>query len=157
MPLTVAVQMDPIERIRIAGNSTSPCCSKRRRAANASSIYTPDRLNLQGARLFAEAQPLTVRDRRANTPGSARRGRVELADLDVVLLRQDPPFDLAYIATTHLLERIHPTTLVVNNPRAVRDAPEKLFVMDFPELMPPTLIRVNVRRSKPSAPDTAKS
>ena len=66
--------------------------------------------------------------------------RVDLADVDVVLLRQDPPFDLAYIATTHLLERIHPATLVVNDPRAVRDAPEKLFVMDFPELMPATLI-----------------
>ena len=65
---------------------------------------------------------------------------IELADVDVVLLRQDPPFDLAYIATTHLLERIHPRTLVVNDPRSVRDAPEKLFVMDFPELMPPTLI-----------------
>ena len=72
------------------------------------------------------------------TLGEART--IELADLDVVLLRQDPPFDLAYIATTHLLERILPRTLVVNDPRAVRDAPEKLFVMDFPELMPPTLI-----------------
>ena len=72
------------------------------------------------------------------TLGEART--IELADLDVVLLRQDPPFDLAYITTTHLLERIHPRTLVVNDPRAVRDAPEKLFVMDFPELMPPTLI-----------------
>ena len=71
---------------------------------------------------------------------SAKCSGVDLADVDVVLLRQDPPFDLAYVTTTHLLERIHPATLVVNDPRSVRDAPEKLFVMDFPELMPPTLI-----------------
>ena len=86
------------------------------------------------------AEPLTVKDVEGD---HARLGEAKLVDLstvDVVLLRQDPPFDLAYITTTHLLERIHPKTLVVNDPRGVRDAPEKLFVMDFPELMPPTLI-----------------
>ena len=86
------------------------------------------------------AEPLTVKDVEGD---HARLGEAKLVDLstvDVVLLRQDPPFDLAYIATTHFLERIHPQTLVVNDPRGVRDSPEKLFVMDFPELMPPTLI-----------------
>ena len=92
------------------------------------------------------AEPLEVKDLAGD---HARLGEPQLVDLstvDVVLLRQDPPFDLAYITTTHLLERIHPRTLVVNDPRAVRDAPEKLFVMDFPELMPPTLIA----RDKPA-------
>ena len=86
------------------------------------------------------AEPLTVKDVEGD---HARLGEAKLVDLstvDVVLLRQDPPFDLAYIATTHILERIHPKTLVVNDPRGVRNSPEKLFVMDFPELMPPTLI-----------------
>ncbi len=140
MPLTVAVQMDPIERIRIAGDSTFALLLEAQARGHTMFYYTPDRLNLQGSRLFAQAQPLTVRDEQGEhaTLGEARA--IELTELDVVLLRQDPPFDLAYITTTHLLERIHPRTLVVNDPRSVRDAPEKLFVMDFPELMPPTLI-----------------
>src|SRR5664280_1238947 len=140
MPLTVAVQMDPIERIRIASDSTFALLLEAQARGHSLLFYTPDRLNLQGARLFAEAQPLTVRDEQGEHARLGEARTIELADLDVVLLRQDPPFDLAYIATTHLLERIHPRTLVVNDPRAVRDAPEKLFVMDFPELMPPTLI-----------------
>ena len=140
MPLTVAVQMDPIERIRIAGDSTFALLLEAQARGHSLLYYTPDRLNLQGARLFVEAQPLTVRDVQGKHARLGEARTIELADLDVVLLRQDPPFDLAYIATTHLLERIHPRTLVVNDPRAVRDAPEKLFVMDFPELMPPTLI-----------------
>jgi glutathione synthase len=140
MPLTVAVQMDPIERIRIAGDSTFALLLEAQARGHTLLYYTPDRLNLQGARLFVEAQPLTVRDEQGEHAELGETRTIELADLDVVLLRQDPPFDLAYIATTHLLERVHPRTLVVNDPRAVRDAPEKLFVMDFPELMPPTLI-----------------
>ena len=140
MPLTVAVQMDPIERIRIAGDSTFALLLEAQARGHTLLFYTPDRLNLQGARLFAQAQPLSVRDVQGEHAALGQARTIELADLDVVLLRQDPPFDLAYIATTHLLERIHPRTLVVNDPRAVRDAPEKLFVMDFPELMPPTLI-----------------
>ena len=86
------------------------------------------------------AEPLAVKDVEGDHARLGEAGCVDLADVDVVLLRQDPPFDLAYITTTHILERIQPKTLVVNDPRGVRDAPEKLFVMDFPELMPPTLI-----------------
>src|SRR5260221_648436 len=98
------------------------------------------RLGLLGAKVVANVQPLKVRDQQGDhfTLGEARR--TELTEFDVVLLRQDPPFDLAYITTTHLLERIQPGTLVVNDPSAVRNAPEKMFVMEFPELMPPTLI-----------------
>ena len=95
---------------------------------------------MRTARVFATVQDLEVRDQVGDhfTLGEPRR--IDLSELDVILLRQDPPFDLAYITTTHLLERIHPATLVVNDPREVRNAPEKMFVMQFPELMPPTLI-----------------
>ena len=140
MPLTVAVQMDPIERIRIAGDSTFALLLEAQSRGHALLYYTPDQLTLDGPRLVASVQPLTVKDLPGDHAilGDARR--MDLGDVDVVLLRQDPPFDLAYITTTYLLELIHPRVIVVNNPRAVRDAPEKLFVMDFPELMPPTLI-----------------
>ena len=140
MPLTVAAQMDPIERIRIAGDSTFALLLEAQARGHALLYYTPEQLRLEGASVVTQAQPLSVKDAQGEhfSLGDARR--VDLAEVDVVLLRQDPPFDLAYVTTTHLLERIHPQTLVVNNPRAVRDAPEKLFVMDFPELMPPTLI-----------------
>jgi glutathione synthase len=140
MSLTIAVQMDPIERINIRGDSTFALLLEAQKRGHAILYYTPDRLALREARVFATVQPITVRDQVGDhvTFGEARR--VELSTLDVVLLRQDPPFDLAYITTTHLLERIHPKTLVVNDPREVRNAPEKMFVMEFPDLMPPTLI-----------------
>ncbi|MBV8473226.1 MAG: glutathione synthase, partial [Hyphomicrobiales bacterium] len=140
MPLTVAVQMDPIDRIRIAGDSTFALLLEAQARGHALLYYTPERLCLEGARLLVDAQPLHVKDVQGEHAKLGEPRRVDLAAVDVVLLRQDPPFDLAYITTTHLLERIHPQTLVVNDPRSVRDAPEKLFVMDFPELMPPTLI-----------------
>src|SRR6202453_4067180 len=140
MPLTVAVQMDPIERIRIAGDSTFALLLEAQARGHRILHYTPDRLRLIGTRVEVMAEPLSVKDVQGD---HARLGEAKLVDLstvDVVLLRQDPPFDLAYITTTHFLERIQPGVLVVNDPRSVRDAPEKLFVMDFPELMPPTLI-----------------
>ena len=102
--------------------------------------YTPERLTLDGSRLVATVQPLQVKDEQGDHARLGEIRRIDLAGVDVVLLRQDPPFDLAYITTTLLLERIQPGVLIVNDPRSVRDAPEKLFVMDFPELMPPTLI-----------------
>ena len=141
MPLTVAVQMDPIEKINIAGDSTFALLLEAQARGHSILYYTPDRLSMLGERVIARAQPLSVRDVVGDhfTLGEARE--VDLGgEVDVVLLRQDPPFDLAYVTTTHLLERIHPRTLVVNDPASVRDAPEKLFVMNFPELMPPTLI-----------------
>ena len=140
MPLTVAVQMDPIERIRIAGDSTFALLIEAQARGCRLLHYTPDRLRLNGARVEAMAEPLTVKDVQGDHARLGEAKLVDLSSVDVVLLRQDPPFDLAYIATTHLLERVQPGTLVVNDPRGVRDLPEKLFVMDFPELMPPTLI-----------------
>jgi glutathione synthase len=140
MTLKVAVQMDPIERINIRGDSTFALLLEAQQRGHAIAYYTPDRLALRGANVMAAVRPLKVRDRQGDhfTLGEPRR--TELTEFDVVLLRQDPPFDLAYITTTHLLERIHPATLVVNDPLAVRNAPEKMFVMEFPDLMPPTLI-----------------
>jgi glutathione synthase len=140
MPLTVAVQMDPIERINIRGDSTFAILLEAQARGHAVSYYTPDQLSLRGGAVTTSVQALSVRDTLGDhfTLGAPRR--VTLNEFDVVLLRQDPPFDLAYITTTHLLERIQPDTLVVNDPANVRNAPEKVFVTEFPDLMPPTLV-----------------
>jgi len=140
MKLNVAVQMDPIERINISGDSTFALLLEAQKRGHALSYYTPDKLSLKGDELVAPVQALSVRDETSDhfTLGEPRRA--PLSAFDVILLRQDPPFDLAYITSTHFLERIHPKTLVVNDPASVRNAPEKIFVMDFPQLMPPTLI-----------------
>jgi glutathione synthase len=140
MPLNVAVQMDPIERINIRGDSTFAMLLEAERRGHALSYYTPDRLAMRATQVFATVQPLNVRDAEGSHFTLGEPQRVELARFDVVLMRQDPPFDLAYITATHLLERIHPRTLVVNDPAQVRNAPEKMFVMEFPDLMPPTLL-----------------
>ncbi len=144
MKLKVAVQMDPIARINVRGDSTFALLLEAQRRGHALSYYTPDQLSLNGRDVVAPVQSLSVRDEVGNHFTLAEPKRENLAAYDVVLLRQDPPFDLAYITSTHLLERIHPQTLVVNDPVSVRNAPEKLFVLDFPELMPPTLISRNL-------------
>src|SRR6201990_1817472 len=140
MKLNVAVQMDPIARINIRGDSPFALLLEAQKRGHGLSYYTPDKLSMVGDEIVAPVQLVTVRDE----PGDHfTHGEPKLQALNrfaVVLLRQDPPFDLAYITSTHLLERIHPKTLVVNDPASVRNAPEKLFVMDFPQLMPPTLI-----------------
>jgi glutathione synthase len=140
MTLKVAVQMDPIARINVRGDSTFAMLLEAQKRGHELFYYTPERLSLSGQDVVAFVQPLTVRDEVGNhfTLGDAKR--TDMQSFDVVLLRQDPPFDLAYVTTTHLLERIHPKTLVVNDPASVRDAPEKIFVMEFSDLMTPTLI-----------------
>ena len=140
MSLNIAVQMDPIERINIRGDSTFALLLEAQRRGHAISYYTPDRLAMIEGKIFSTVQPLQVRDAAGNHFTLGDPQRIGVADFDVVLLRQDPPFDLNYITTTHLLERIHPKTLVVNDPAQVRNAPEKMFVTEFPELMPPTLL-----------------
>jgi glutathione synthase len=133
--------MDPIERIRIAGDSTFALMLEAQARGHRLFTYTPDRLSLRDGRVIAVARPVTVRDVEGDHATLGQETRLDLAaDVDVVLLRQDPPFDMAYVTTTHLLERIHPQTLVVNDPAHVRNAPEKIFVTHFPDLMPPTLI-----------------
>src|ERR1700730_3181291 len=140
MPLSIAVQMDPIERINISGDSTFALLLEAQARGHPLAYYTPDKLALRDGRLFASVHSLTVRDIAGEhfALGDARRAGV--AGFNVILLRQDPPFDLAYITTTHLLERVQPKTLVVNDPAHVRNAPEKVFVTEFPDLMPPTLV-----------------
>ena len=140
MSLKVAVQMDPIARINIRGDSTFAMLLEAQTRGHAISYYTPDRMAQRGREIFATVQPLTVRDKEGDHFSLGESSRVNLAAFDVVLLRQDPPFDLAYISTTHMLERIHPKTLVVNDPAHVRNAPEKVMVMEFTDLMPPTLL-----------------
>jgi len=140
MSLKVAVQMDPFARINIRGDSTFAMLLEAQTRGHSISYYTPDRMAQRGRDIFATVQPLTVRDQEDDHFSLGASSRVNLAAFDVILLRQDPPFDLAYISTTHMLERIHPDTLVVNDPVHVRNAPEKVMVMEFTDLMPPTLI-----------------
>ncbi|WP_029032130.1 glutathione synthase [Salinarimonas rosea] len=141
MPLTVAVQMDPIEHIRIAGDTTFALMLEAQRRGHALVYWTPERLSMRDGRVVARVRDVSVQDVEGAhaTLGEPRRIAVE-EEVDVVLMRQDPPFDLAYITASHLLERVHPKVLVVNDPMHVRNAPEKIFVTEFPHLMPPTLI-----------------
>ncbi len=140
MSLKIAVQMDHIAGINIAGDTTFALMLEASRRGYDLYHYTPGRLSLVDGRVEALIEPVTVRDEAGNHFDLGDGVQTDLSSMDVVLLRQDPPFDMAYISTTHLLERIHPATLVVNDPVSVRNAPEKIFVTAFPDLMPPTLI-----------------
>ena len=140
MTLNIAVQMDPIARINHKGDSTFAMLLEAQKRGHRLSYYTPDKLSLRGNALVAPVQSLSVRDEPGDYFTLGEPTRTDMESFDVVLLRQDPPFDMAYITSTHLLERIHPKTLVVNDPASVRNAPEKIFVMGFADLMPPTLI-----------------
>ena len=141
MSLTIAVQMDPIERINIKGDSTFALLLEAQKRGHTHRLLHTGPAGVAGrAGVRDGAAAQGARSTRQSFHAWVRPARVELASFDVVLLRQDPPFDLAYITSTHLLERVHPKTLVVNDPAQVRNAPEKIFVMEFPDLMPPTLI-----------------
>ena len=140
MKLNVAVQMDPIERINIKGDSTFALMLEAQARGFELSVYTPDTLSQRNGRVSAVTRPVTVHDVEGDHVKSDTASRTDLSSFDVVLLRQDPPFDMGYVTTTHILERIHPRTLVVNDPFHVRNAPEKIFVTEFPDLMPATLI-----------------
>ena len=140
MPLRVAVQMDPIERINIRGDSTFALLLEGQARGHSLAYYTPDRLAMHDGEVFTTARPLKVDDLEGAHFTLGEEARAPVTDFDVVLMRQDPPFDLSYITATHFLERVHPRTLVVNDPAHVRNAPEKVFVTLFPRLMPPTLV-----------------
>jgi glutathione synthase len=140
MSLAVAVQMDPIEGINFAGDSTFALMLEATARGHRLLHYTPDKLSWFASGIVAEAAPIEVRDTAGDYFRLGKVARHDLAAVDVVLLRQDPPFDLAYITSTYLLERLPANVLVVNDPASVRNAPEKLFVMQFPQFMPPTLI-----------------
>ncbi len=140
MPLNVACQMDPIDRIDIRGDSTFALLLEAQHRGHRLFYYTPPNLALLGGRLIAHGFTLEIEDKVGAHYRLSEPRTEDLGQWDVVLLRQDPPFDMSYITTTHLLERIHPSTLVVNDPAHVRNAPEKVFVLDFLDLMPPTLV-----------------
>jgi len=140
MGLKVALQMDPIGPIDIDADSTFRIALEAQARGHALFYYTPDRLSYREGRVLARGWPLEVRREKGNHFTLGAEVEVDLADWDVIWLRQDPPFDMGYITTTHILERIHPATLVVNDPFWVRNYPEKLLVLDFPALTPPTLI-----------------
>ncbi|MCD2180242.1 glutathione synthase [Rhizobium sp. C1] len=136
----VAVQMDHVSSINIAGDSTFAMSLEAQARGYRLFHYTPEKLSLRDGKVYATAEPMELRDVKGDhfTLGSPER--IDLSTMDVVLLRQDPPFDMAYITSTHMLERIHPKTVVVNDPAWVRNSPEKIFVTEFPDLMPATLI-----------------
>lgn len=144
MPLKIACQMDPIELIDVPGDSTFAILLEAQARGHKIFYYTPSDLTLDGQRLIAHGASLRVEDKPGNHFELSDKRTVDLSDVDVVLLRQDPPFDMGYITTTHLLERIHPDTLVVNDPNQVRNAPEKVFVLDYQHLMPPTMVTRNL-------------
>jgi glutathione synthase len=138
--LKIAVQMDPMHGIDIAGDSTFALMLEAQARGHVLWHYEVPHMWLDGGTLKARVRPVTVKNVAGAHYEFGPEKTVHLAEMDVVLMRQDPPFDMAYITATHLLEHIHPKTLVVNNPAAVRNAPEKLLVTHFPALMPPTMI-----------------
>lgn len=141
MSLKVAVQMDPIELITIGGDTTFAMMLEAQARGHELWVYVPERLSLRDGEPFARMIPTRVTDRQGEHAEQIDEAReTRLSECDVVLLRQDPPFDMAYITTTYLLDAVHPRTLVVNDPIEVRNAPEKLLVTRYPELTPPTLI-----------------
>lgn len=152
--LKVAVQMDPIETINIDGDSTFALMLEAQNRGHALWHYEVRHMSLHEGkaapdgprteRLLARARPVTVQRKAGDHYAFGEETTLDLGSMDAVLMRQDPPFDMAYITATHMLEHIHPRTLVVNDPKHVRDAPEKLLVTHFPELMPPTLITWDV-------------
>jgi glutathione synthase len=149
MSLRVAIQMDPLDSINIEGDSTFAIMLGAQARGHRLWHYAPDALSWRDGRLWTRAHPVTVQ----RVPGAHYRfGEPEIVDLgrdvDVVLMRQDPPFDLGYITATHLLERIQGETLVVNDPAAVRNAPEKLWVLDFARFMPPTLLTRSIDEAR---------
>ena len=140
MALTVAIQMDPIERIDIKGDSTFALALEAQARGHGLLYYGPRDLTFRENKVTARVRPLNVRPVKGDHFAVGEAFVYDLSAADVVLMRQDPPFDMSYITATHILERLHPKTLVVNDPAHVRNAPEKLFVTEFADFIPPTLI-----------------
>jgi len=140
MSLKVAIQMDPVETINIHGDSTFALGLEAQRRGHTLFYYQPKNLSMRDGRVYARGHALTFRREPGNHATLGEAEKLDLGEFDVVLLRQDPPFDMSYITTTHMLDVIHPKVLVVNDPAEVRNAPEKLFATRFEGLLPPTLI-----------------
>jgi glutathione synthase len=148
MSLKVAIQMDPIEFIDIVADSTFRLMEEAQFRGHELFYYTPDQLAFEEGIITATGWPISVRREVGDHFTKGKLTKVNLADWDVVWLRQDPPFDMGYITNTHLLDMIHPDTLVVNDPQWVRNYPEKLLVLKFPELTPPTTIARDIKTLK---------
>ena len=144
MSLKVAIQMDPVEGINIETDTTFLLMMEAQARGHSLWVYTPDKLSMDEGRVTARGRSLTLRAVKGDHHMLGAYEVRDMSEMDVVLMRQDPPFDMAYITATHFLEAIHPKTLVVNNPLEVRNAPEKLFVTGFPGVQPPTLITSDV-------------
>lgn len=144
MAIKIAVQMDHIADISIGGDTSFALCLEAQARGHELYHYTPDRLTMSGSDVTAAMESLTVKDVEGDHYSLGETKRTSLRDMDVVLLRQDPPFDMNYITTTHMLEMVHPDTFVVNNPRSVRNAPEKIFVMEYADLMPETIVTLDL-------------
>ncbi|WP_455478766.1 glutathione synthase [Bartonella sp. B10] len=142
--MKIAIQMDHVSTLKIQGDTTFSLALAAQERGYSLFHYTPNCLSMRDGCVIARLESLTVRDEEGDHYQLGKSVRTELTDMDVVLLRQDPPFDLNYITTTHLLERIHPKTLVVNDPIWVRNSPEKIFVTEFSDLMPETLITKDI-------------
>ncbi|MDE2355617.1 MAG: glutathione synthase [Alphaproteobacteria bacterium] len=144
MSLQVAVQMDPITGINIDTDTTFFLMCEAQARGHALFVYAPQALALEDGQAYARGRSAVLREVKGDHVTLGPEEIRPLAEMDVVLMRQDPPFDMAYITAAHILERVHPRTLVVNNPAEVRNAPEKIFATDFPGLQPPTLITADV-------------
>ncbi|MEM8837035.1 MAG: glutathione synthase [Pseudomonadota bacterium] len=141
--LKIAVQMDHITTLQIEGDTTFALMLEAERRGHQLYHYTTGQLGMREGRVFATLEEVKVRDVKGDHFSLGTPVKTDLSEMDVVLMRQDPPFHMGYITATHILERVHPTTLVVNDPGEVRNAPEKIFVTEYPDLMPPTLITRN--------------
>ncbi|MCV2894046.1 glutathione synthase [Lentibacter sp. XHP0401] len=146
--MKIAFQMDPIGPININADSSFRIAEEAQARGHELFYYTPERLSYREGRVLARGWPLTVRRKEGDHFTLGEEAEVDLSTFDVVWLRQDPPFDMFYITTTHILDRIHPETLVVNDPFWVRNYPEKLLVLDFPDLTPPTMVTRDLEELK---------
>ncbi|MEH6629472.1 MAG: glutathione synthase [Halopseudomonas aestusnigri] len=148
MTLSVAIQMDPVSTIDINGDSSFILGLEAQKRGYKLFHYLARDLSMKGSRVYARVSPVVFRKEQGNHASLGESQLMDLADIDVILMRQDPPFDMSYITATHLLDHVHPKTLVVNDPSWVRNCPEKLFIAEFPELMPPTLITNDIKEIK---------
>ncbi|MFD2204845.1 glutathione synthase [Kiloniella antarctica] len=148
MTLSVAIQMDPVSTIDINGDSSFILGLEAQKRGYKLFHYLARDLSMKGSRVYARMRPVEFRREQGNHARLGDAQLIDLADINVILMRQDPPFDMSYITATHLLDHVHPKTLVVNDPSWVRNCPEKLFIAEFPELMPPTLITTDLNEIK---------
>ncbi len=144
MALKVAIQMDPVEGININTDTTFLMMETAQARGHSLWVYQPEKLSMEEGRVFARGRPISLRRSLGDHLSAGPMEKRDMSEFDVVLMRQDPPFDMAYITATHFLDKIHPNTLVVNNPTEVRNAPEKLFVTDFEGVQPPTLVTSDI-------------